>query len=540
MNSAVCILDLPSEVLALILYKLNLESLIYSKHVCRRFWNTFKNSALLQYRIELEEACLQDDSSDYESTSVRSRLEKLRAHCRAWSTLSWSEPEVIDDCSDAVCWALVSNVFCIGRPGAVVCRNIGPSIPSMGRRTWTIEHWMREYDLTIDPMQDLLVVMGNSDDGSSVQIIFLELSSGVPHPAANGIISVHETSIGLAERRYMVQIDGSRLGILLEGIDATTFFNVWEWTSGHLECDLELSFLQSFSFLPGDLVLFAIAPGKAEVTQLIVCDLSTDTYLGRKIVLNTSDDIGHLPHICKFRFYENEEDKTMLVRVHPTLLPSQCPVPPSTGDYPSFWPKAKAQVLSITLLLESARSRYEVPVIILIPLFEIMRHIDRARSTSLLPLDIRWDEWGSSSAHKESVGRYFYSESTHGTRFAYLYRLAVGMKVNPRDFIKRREFVSIIDFNPHAPRCTDTSGPQEELKGKWSSTPHRPGTTEAPQGFKGSIRWEKVLLGSDSMVAIYDGREDGIETVFAIVTLQDPAATESDTMSDKYTQGLED
>jgi len=248
---------------------------------------------------------------------------------------------VIDDCGDAVCWTLVGNVFCIGRPGIVVCRQIGPSILSEGQRTWTIKHRMREYDLTIDPTQDLLVVMGNSDDGSSVQIIFLELSSGVPHPAANGIISVHETSIALVERLCMVQIDGFRLGVLLEGLDATILFKSWEWTSGHLECNLELSFLQSFSFLPGYLVLFAIAPGNAEVSQLIVCDLSTDTYRGRKIVSNTSDDIGHLPHICKFRIYENGKDKTILVRVHPTFLPSQFPVPPSTRDYPSFFAQGR-------------------------------------------------------------------------------------------------------------------------------------------------------------------------------------------------------
>jgi len=189
-------------------------------------------------------------------------------------------------------------------------------------------------------------------------------------------------------------------------------------------------------------------------------------------------------------------------------------------------------------------------VIIHIPLSEIMLHIDRARSTSLLPLDIRWDEWGSGSAHKEyPVGCDFYSESTHGTRFAYIYLLDVGMKANSRDF-KLREFVSIIDFNPHAPRCTGTSGLPEELKGKWSSTPHR--TTEVPQGFHGryaeillpwsppGVRWERVLLGSDSMVVICDGREGNMETTFAIVTLQDPAATESDAMSDKYTQELEE
>ncbi|EIW79791.1 hypothetical protein CONPUDRAFT_144942 [Coniophora puteana RWD-64-598 SS2] len=538
MGNTVVIFSLPEEVLVLVFLELGLQSLVHCKRVrfplniaCRHFWHTFKNSVLLQYWTELQESCMYDPLPDCEASSAQSRLEKLRAHRRVWSAFSWSDPEVIGDCRDAVCWAFIGDVLAIGRSGRVVCRQIGSASAHVPPRTWMVGHPMRDYSIAIDPAQDLLVVVGNAEEGSSTKVIFFKLSTGARHPAAYGDISVYEENEIRADRIDGCQVHGSRLGVLLRSHQPTSVLKIWDWTSGELIFDLHMHILWSFSFLPGDLVLLALLPDNSDVTQLFICDLSSGTFAGRRIVLNKCADNSQLPHICKFRFFAKDEEDVEMVSVRPIILPSQSPVSRAAGDISSFLLKPESQLLAVTIHLDRNGRINETTT--LIPLSTIMEYVDRARSASVLHLEVRWDEGVPSGAHKlhavTGFGRQWECESTYGTRFACLYQISRG-RFEPRD--------SHLDMPPEVIK----------VNGEWRCTHNQ--IAEEPEGVHGRCadillprlpdgkRWEKVLLGAEAMVVISDGREDGLGITFGILTLQGPEAKESACSKETREEGM--
>lgn len=304
--------------------------------------------------------------------------------------------------------------------------------------------------------------------------------------------------------------------------------------------------LWSFSFLPSDLVLLALLPDNSDVTQLFICDLSSDTFSGRKIVLRKRADNVQLPHICKFRFFTKDKDDVEMVSVRPIVLPSRAPVSRAAGDCSSFLLKPEFQLLAVTIHLDRNGRISETTT--LIPLSTIMEYVDRARSASVLPLEVRWDEGPPSGAHKlhavTGFGRQWECESTYGTRFACLYQISRGR-------FEPREYVCIRDMNPYTPQCSShLDRPPEVIKvnGEWRCTHNQ--IAEEPEGVHGRCadillprlpdgkRWENVLVGAEAMVVISDGREDGSGITFGILTLQGPEAKESACSKETREEGM--
>lgn len=128
--------------------------------VCRRFRNC-ADSPNLQYKMELALAGMQDGPPS--DTSPAERLRLLRAHQKAWDSLSWTGEETIPMLKGDT-WELVGGVLGLADGSkSILLRQLHSTLRSIPGRTWKVEFDFILGDFTLDPTQDLIAALEVSE-----------------------------------------------------------------------------------------------------------------------------------------------------------------------------------------------------------------------------------------------------------------------------------------------------------------------------------------------------------------------------------------
>jgi hypothetical protein len=130
--------------------------------VCKGLKGWIDRSSALQYSIRLAMCAYKDGppaTGGAFSTSA-ARLEALQEHLTRWKYMDWAEqrieiPEADEPCSAA----LVGGVYAVSEGTTITCFELPSRIRQIPLRTWTHVNTFNARSLTIDPSQDLLVLM---------------------------------------------------------------------------------------------------------------------------------------------------------------------------------------------------------------------------------------------------------------------------------------------------------------------------------------------------------------------------------------------
>jgi hypothetical protein len=94
------------------------------------------------------------------------RLKILKEHQNAWHNLTWQDHEVITmfrnewDCLGG----MLANVLADESFRSLVVRQLPSILRGIKRTEWRVDMNFRIYDFTLDPQQDLLIVIEMVDD----------------------------------------------------------------------------------------------------------------------------------------------------------------------------------------------------------------------------------------------------------------------------------------------------------------------------------------------------------------------------------------
>ncbi|EIW80148.1 hypothetical protein CONPUDRAFT_73332 [Coniophora puteana RWD-64-598 SS2] len=247
-------LAVPDELWVVILLETDLASLVTCKQVCQRFLLIVENDV---------------------GVTVQSRRSGI-APCRVESStksvgyLAWSTNRPVDlqTSSGVRLWKLYGDNLCVVSNDFVHCTRLASPIRGLEQHQWKIDHsFGAHWDFCADPSQDLLILVQETESRLAFEIYLLSLSNGLRHLAAVEEILYHvpEKSWGdiSPEWDLSVEVYQSHVGISIQESNGRlpVEFAAWNWTTGKLVCHIEFEHykVESFTFLPGDLVMFGMA-----------------------------------------------------------------------------------------------------------------------------------------------------------------------------------------------------------------------------------------------------------------------------------------
>ncbi len=113
----------------------------------------------MKYKIELAAAGMEDGL--HSTLPASERLTVLRARQSAWKRISWLSQEDSPASSDSMLWELYGGVFARDQNRSTLHFWQLPSqIRRIDERKWTLDDvGVRIYDFSMDPAQDLLVIV---------------------------------------------------------------------------------------------------------------------------------------------------------------------------------------------------------------------------------------------------------------------------------------------------------------------------------------------------------------------------------------------
>ncbi|EPQ57723.1 hypothetical protein GLOTRDRAFT_119781 [Gloeophyllum trabeum ATCC 11539] len=182
--------DLPTELLERTLEKLEIQALVACRQLSRRVKRVIDESVVLQYKIELETAGMEDGPRSEISTAER--LQRLRKHTDSWASTQFGSVEKLRGGRGSML-RLSGNVFCrcLG-PSTLVLNILPGNLRGVKAKEWRLDDLgfvIENY--AIDAAQDLLVIVSRTpeQDGAAVSssthmIHCLSLSTGQAHPHA--------------------------------------------------------------------------------------------------------------------------------------------------------------------------------------------------------------------------------------------------------------------------------------------------------------------------------------------------------------------
>ena len=88
------------------------------------------------------------------------RLGALQEHLTRWKYMDWVEQRITIPEQDGQCnAALVGGVYAVSEGTTITCYELPSRVHQTPLRSWTLENTFDAWSLTIDPSQDLLVLM---------------------------------------------------------------------------------------------------------------------------------------------------------------------------------------------------------------------------------------------------------------------------------------------------------------------------------------------------------------------------------------------
>ncbi|KZT30761.1 hypothetical protein NEOLEDRAFT_1054001 [Neolentinus lepideus HHB14362 ss-1] len=283
---------LPLELIIDILHYLDLATLLRCSSVSLFFYGLVKETANLQYNIELEANGLVDGPRN--DLSSAEKLDMLRQRQTAWERMEWVEQRTISMANGNL-YELYGGVFAQSlAERSLVFKRLPSRYRQIEERTWTIgDVGVDMRDFSIDPGQNLLAIIEELwiRNERSIRVHLRTLSTGEPHPSTSQPAIVSH-SVDEFPPSYQIQICGDYIGVCSMGsVTGVSRLAIWNWKMRQLQMTLE-GLIFSFAFLSHRHIVVSL---DARPMQ----SLCVYNYVDNDIVdLNVDDDV----HLCKFLF----------------------------------------------------------------------------------------------------------------------------------------------------------------------------------------------------------------------------------------------
>ncbi|KAL0951412.1 hypothetical protein HGRIS_008104 [Hohenbuehelia grisea] len=424
---------LPLEVIHEIFERFDIPSLSVCKTVCRFFNTLIETNVNLQYKIELYAAGQEDGPAG--SILPAQRLEMLRAHQKAWSSLDWQMSDHVPMATGGL-WELYGNILSqFEADGSLKFMQLPSKLRGVPKRQWSIKELeFSPRDFGLDPSQDLLVLFENprwQQNDRYLRIHIRTMSTGKTHPLAPkpGYLMHQEGYVELRRASYTIQISGTYIGFLCSGAGAWPHgrheLTIQNWKTGEIMMSLFGGTLRSYAFL-GDHHIITVGLRLPEYDDIIlqVHDLRT-----------TPKTRESYPANCAFDF-ELPEFQARLPEVLIRADPAPSWTPPD-GDEPPFFLARKNRLFVITFFALPGELHGQN---LFVPSTTFFQALD-----SCSPDDgpIPWSQWGPNGTRLTRSNAQLMS-----VWVCYVH----GMKFIEFDASEEDEALVMYDFNPMAVR----------------------------------------------------------------------------------------
>ncbi|KAK7470697.1 hypothetical protein VKT23_002119 [Stygiomarasmius scandens] len=476
------LLQLPNELLFVILHELDLLSLVHCTEVCRALHSIVDSSSLLQYRLHLALSGMKDGPPGIDGTITR--LNKLKAHQEAWQNVKWSTRQTFP-LQSVQLWELAGGILAFTHCKKSFTFIQLPSIyRGIKQKEWNIEvdNKFDVADFSMDISNDLLVliVKGNGNREETLfKIHLLSLSTGKPHPSTSSPILDFQSRAVDDEWTFEIRISGQYLGIMFSGL-ITEKLVMWNWQNG--------TFLQyrkeivSFAFLTDELVLMSQIRDGLHL-ELIVVDINVrNGYLCRLDLPDPHDDMDIFDISIHSESY----------RCH-------------SGNVP-FTTSFDDRLFVVFYTLFNIRTEGGATYALFIPLSTIMSVIERQE------IDHTWQSWGPKGSRMLQLG------CPADVWVCYMHGLKAAV------FEKDTKEIQLLDFNQLALKY-------DLAKNEQSQTKLLPEETVISGAFMKSVhtslggRVRTVALPADSAMAVMFS-----EDALLVICRDDESDTEREDM----------
>ncbi|KAI0086895.1 hypothetical protein BDY19DRAFT_314759 [Irpex rosettiformis] len=197
-------------------------------------------------------------------TSKHRKHELLQQHHAKWSTFPTSKGTVLGSGSlGKKTYPVRVNGHELELVGGVLAQNTNEDtiqfvrLPSISRgiqeEIWTVQLPCPHLVFTMDPGQDLLVMLQPGDPGQTLpfrttNLHFLSMSTGEPHPDSHSsILAIPVYHLG----RFKADINGPYIGFFAEHlVPYNPRVHVWNWVTGEEQCRISSSdYRRIFSYV---------------------------------------------------------------------------------------------------------------------------------------------------------------------------------------------------------------------------------------------------------------------------------------------------
>ncbi|KAJ3875616.1 hypothetical protein F5051DRAFT_57595 [Lentinula edodes] len=273
---AISFLQLPVEILCDVLQVLYVKDLLQCNLVCKCLRRIINESSALQYTIELARCRMKPVPTS--KLPISSRLRILRDRENAWRTFSPKSQHKLKLNHSGTVYEFAGGVYGTGkeinRRTTYITFYDLPSVTSGAQRS--ITHTFTDVnviDFTMDPAQDLLVLVSMNEDSPYLYDLHLRtLSLNEPHPLApSPILPCYRKlpGLNLTEGAVQIQISGDVIGFLVKEalLSLRAHFEVFKWRAVFPNsCMVKSLFgIDDFTFLSEDHFLLVEPNGLFDV-----------------------------------------------------------------------------------------------------------------------------------------------------------------------------------------------------------------------------------------------------------------------------------
>ncbi|KAG1724545.1 hypothetical protein EDB19DRAFT_309780 [Suillus lakei] len=451
------LISLSSEIISRTLLNLDWRGLLTCRLVCKALRSRVDENPAAQYIIELAVTGMEDGTQSQLTAASKLALLKERNAC--WEALKWGETRDLPLLQGDIIWELCGGVFAQSRlPGALRLYRLPSRYRNIPPSSWKIPLLSDTKDFTMDPAQDLLVLIDkpvliptHNDTKSKIriQIHLRSMTTGRVHPSVIDTVRVinHDLDMRSTQMDLSLQVSGDLLGVLFVGHgNNAPELAVWNWKTGALVLTRSSREIATFVFLTSHLLLVGTVMNEFEVTEprLFVVDVSKPST--NKVTL-TAD------YVCAFGFPSFDlvvSPIAILIRSDPS--PEWMPNPEA---HVPFSIARGHRLFLITTWIEEKRNKASYDLFA--PADIILSHVAALPRRAGRHV-IKWDEWGPTGTRflKSPPHSHVWTGYVFGSKF-------VSLVTSPKATTGRQsQTLEVWDFNQLAMKRAATLGFEKE------------------------------------------------------------------------------
>lgn len=294
-------------------------------------------------------------------------------------------------------WELYGDVFAqSSTPNVLHFRQLPSKYRKIEEKTWGVALDIHVRDFTMDPAQDLLVLIeeptsfpntNTNVTTRSIRIHLRSLTTGDRHRLApQPAILVHDFDAQNVQAAYTLQVCDNLLGILLTHTElgADPELTIWDWTTGKVILACFSSEIATFAFLSNRFLLVGSLFGPEAINiqaHLYVFDMTQPS--------SEKFDLG-ANYFCAFLWPEFDfwtSPQTFSIRSDPS--PAWQPNPEARLPF-STAPGDRLFIMTVSLVNNGRIASYDM----FVPANTLLSHIEALPKQEVHSYEIKWDEWG--------------------------------------------------------------------------------------------------------------------------------------------------